>query len=404
MSAITKMTEKAKEAGESNFRAFVTDDETRKAVEQVIAELMIPSSAVIRGDVRSAIEHLGTSRSPRLLLVDLSGRQLPLSDINELAEVCEPGVRVIALGDRNDVGLFRELLGQGITDYVVKPITPNLLQRSIVTALDGSNPARQTSRLGRLVAVIGARGGVGTTMIAANTAWSIANQRRRRVALVDLDPYFGSIALALDLEPNRALKEALQEPDRVDHLFIERSAIKHSETLHVLAAEESLDDTIVPDSSATGRLMSELRNKFHFVVVDLPRTNDPQTHAVLNDATNVAIVTDLSLAGMRDTARILQYIGTLDATAPATIVANRVGEHRNGEIGRSEFEKGIGRTIDIVIPFDPRKVASAMNVGEPVAATNSPVAAGIKDLAGRLCGGDTTHKRKLFGSLFGKRG
>ncbi|MEO1019931.1 MAG: pilus assembly protein CpaE, partial [Pseudomonadota bacterium] len=120
MSALTKVQEKSKNASEANFRAFVADDESRKAVEQVVGELMIPSAAVIRGNVRDAIEHLGTTRSPRLLLVDLSGRQLPLSDINELAEVCEPGVRVIAVGDRNDVGLFSELLGQGITVYVVK--------------------------------------------------------------------------------------------------------------------------------------------------------------------------------------------------------------------------------------------------------------------------------------------
>lgn len=403
MSALTKVQEKSKNASEANFRAFVADDESRKAVEQVVGELMIPSAAVIRGNVRDAIEHLGTTRSPRLLLVDLSGRQLPLSDINELAEVCEPGVRVIAVGDRNDVGLFRELLGQGITDYVVKPVTPALLQRSIVTALDGSNPARETNRLGRLVAVIGARGGVGTTMIAANCAWSIANHRRRRVALLDLDPYFGSVALALDLEPNRALKEALQEPERIDNLFIERSALKHSDTLHVIAAEEALDDTIIPENSATSKLLGELRNKFHFVLADLPRTNDAQTQAVLSDATNVVLVTDLSLAGMRDTVRILQYLGTLDATGPATIVANRVGEHRQGEIGRAEFEKGIGRSIDVVIPFDARKIAAAMNVGEPIANSDSPVAAGIKELASRLCGGDNVRKRSLLMTLFGER-
>ncbi len=403
MNATSTLSDKSKDASESNFRAFIADDESRRAVEQVIAELMIPSASVVRGDVGDAIKQLGTVRSPRLLLVDLSGRQLPLSDINELAEVCEPGVRVIALGDRNDVGLFRELLGQGISDYVVKPVTPNLLQRSIVTALEGVNPARQTNRLGRLVAVIGARGGVGATTIATNCAWSIANHRRRRVALVDLDPYFGSVALALDLEPNRALREALQEPDRIDSLFVERATIKHSETLHVLAAEENLDEPIIPDASANSKLIDELRHKFHFVILDLPRFADPHAHAILGEATNVVLVTDMSLAGMRDTLRLKQFLGSMDASGATMIVANRIGEHKNGEISRQEFEKGVGRHIDAVIPFDARKVAAAGNVGEPVVASCSPAAQALRALAERICGGERERKRKFLPNLFGDR-
>ena len=144
---------------------------------------------------------LGEQRSPRLLVVDLTGVELPLSALNELAEVCEPGVTVITVGDRNDVGLFRDLVNNGVSDYLVKPITPPLLHKSLLNVLESTSRERQNDRRGRLVAIAGARGGVGATLLATGIAWSIAHRRRRRVALVDLDLQYGTVALALDLEP-----------------------------------------------------------------------------------------------------------------------------------------------------------------------------------------------------------
>jgi len=129
------------------LRAFVADDETRSVVEQVVGDLMIPAAAIHRGRIDDAIQLLGRQRSPRVLLVDISACELPLSAVNELAEVCEPGVSVIAIGDRNDVGLFRELINHGISDYLVKPITPSLLQRSLLTVVEGGGQHnRQTDR------------------------------------------------------------------------------------------------------------------------------------------------------------------------------------------------------------------------------------------------------------------
>ena len=115
-----------------HFRAFVGDDQTRKVIDQVVADLMIAHASVQRGGVGDAIRELGAQRSPRILLVDITDAEMPLSAVNELAEVCEPGVTVIAVGDRNDVGLFRDLINRGVSDYLVKPITPTLLQKSLL--------------------------------------------------------------------------------------------------------------------------------------------------------------------------------------------------------------------------------------------------------------------------------
>jgi len=387
----------------SQFRAFVRDDETRKVVDQVLADLMIPQASIHKGGIVEAIELLGANRSPRLLVVDISDIDLPLSAINDLAEVCEPGVTVVAIGDRNDVGLFRDLVSRGISDYLVKPITPALLQRSLLAAAEGASGPRQTSRLGRLIAVIGTRGGVGATMFAANCAWDIANRRRRRVAVVDLDLQFGSVGLALDLEPSQGLREALENPSRIDGLYLERAMVRQSETLFVLSAEEPLDETLLPDPAAVDLLLKELRSKFHYVVVDLPRTVSPCWQYVLQSVSNLIVVTDLSLAGMRDTLRVMALLPSSNAACQLTIVANRVGEHRQGEISRAEFEKGIGRPLDVVVPFDGRTVAAAVNVGQPIATTKTSAAKAIAAIADQLCGTSAKPKVGLLRRLLPKR-
>jgi pilus assembly protein CpaE len=371
------------------LQAFVLDEDTRKVVDQVVADLMVPGATVHKGGVREAIRQLGVQRSPRLLIVDLSDIELPLSAMNELAEVCEPGVTVIAIGARNDVGLFRDLLTSGVSDYLVKPIAPALLQRSLLSVADSAAHDRQDNRLGRLIGVTGTRGGAGVTMLTTGIAWTIAQKRRRRVALVDLDLQYGSVALALNLEPCHGLREALEQPGRIDGLFVERALARHSETLYVFSGEESLTEALVPDSAAFDVLIRELRNKFHYAVVDMPRQVSSSTQHILQNASQLVLVTDLSLAGMRDTVRHLTMMPGINAACQLTIVANRQGEHREGEISRQEFETAIGRKIDFVIPFAPRAVSAAMNAGRPVPTIGGRVATSIHQITDRIVGAST---------------
>lgn len=368
------------------FVAFVTDGDSHAVVDQVVGELMLPHASIREGDIKQVTKYLGENRSPKLLVIDLSGSELPLSDINALADVCEPGVAVIAIGDRNDCGLFRDLLAHGVADYLVKPITPNHLQKAIMAATDQSSPIKGQARLGKLIAVAGARGGVGATTVATSIGWLIANERRRRVALVDLDLQFGTVSLSLDLEPSSGLREALENPNRIDGLFMDRVLVQHSERLFVLSAEESPDEPMLLDYGALELLLAELRSKFHYVIVDLPRTPNACSQHVLQNANELVLITDYSLAGMRDTMRIVGLLPAMNAACNVTLIANRSGEHKNGEMPRAEFEKGVGRKIDLILPFDAKTVAAATNFGQPVAASRGPVAAGLREIAERLCG------------------
>jgi len=384
----------------AQFRAFLSDDETRAIVEQVVKDLVIPHASIHKGGIRAGIDFLGEHRSPKLLIVDLSTSNLPLSDINELAEVCEPGITVIAMGDKNDVGLFRELLNHGISDYLVKPVTPALLQKALLASVDSDQRNRQTSKLGRLVTVMGTRGGVGASMLAISLAYHIAEVRRRRVALVDLDLKLGTVALALDLEPSHGFREAMESPARIDSLYLDRTMVKYSDTLHVLSAEENVEDDIFVDTQSVEILMRELRTKFHYVIVDLPRHASAAELSVLDDSSNLMLVTDMSLAGMRDSLRYTQGLPARNAACQVTLVANRVGEHKHGEIPQAEFEKGIGRKIGSVLPFDSRGVANAMNIGQPVAAIKTSLSPGIEALSEILCGGGSSKPARGLLSRF----
>jgi pilus assembly protein CpaE len=374
------------DAQRDEFLAFCGDPETYAVVDQVVGEMMLQHASIREGGVKEAVKYLSEHRSPGLLLIDLGASELPLFDINSLADVCEPGVTVVALGDRNDCAMFRDLLAHGVADYLVKPITPALLQKSLAGASEHTGALKSNNRLGKLVAVTGTRGGVGATMVATSIAWLIAHERRRKVALVDLDLQFGTVALSLDLEPSHGLREALENSNRIDGLFMDRVLVQHSERLYVLSAEESPDESLLLDFNALELLITELRNKFHYVLVDLPRTPNACSQQVLQGATDLVLVSDLSLAGMRDTMRMVGLLPTTNAACNALLVVNRCGEHKQGEMPRAEFEKGVGRKLDLVLPFDARTVAAATNFGQAVAATKGPVASGLRQITERLCG------------------
>src|SRR6202008_2787959 len=149
------------------------------------SSVLLGRSVIMRGGITKAIEYLSEQRSPHLLLVDISGIDLPLSKIQMLADVCEPGTNVVAIGDHNDVGLYRDLIDAGVSHYIVKPLTRELLAKALTPKLNSGEIGRSALKLGKLVSFVGARGGVGATTLAGNLAWYLANHQSRRVAFVD---------------------------------------------------------------------------------------------------------------------------------------------------------------------------------------------------------------------------
>jgi pilus assembly protein CpaE len=355
--------------------AFVTDEETARVIANVLRSQSL--AAVVRaGDVTTAAKQLGALPAPRLLMVDLSTSTMPMRDIDTLAEVCEPGTSVIALGSQNDVGLFRDLIAAGVADYLVKPVSEAALIQAVGKASERPAEVQQAGdkALGRFVVVIGARGGVGASTVAANCGYVMSKDFKKRVALVDLDLQFGTASLALDVEPGRGLREALENPSRIDSLFIASASVNAGENFYILGAEEPLDDITTFAPEALDLLLTELRRSFDCVVVDIPRTAAVHHRDALTGADAVVVVTDLSLAGMRDTLRLSSFAKRVANDGKVMIVANRVGADKKGAVPKADFEKGIEGKIDYMVPEDMKSMALANHTGKPVPA----VAAGAK--------------------------
>lgn len=373
--------------------AFVSDADSQRAVRSYFEDEGVPAANVHRGTVQDAVKHLARSVSPRRIVVDISGADMPLSALEELANVCEPGTAVVVVGEKNDIPLYRELMRAGVTDYLVKPITPDLL----ATSFGRANAPREddaAARRGRVIAVIGSRGGAGTSTVAVNLAWILAETRRRRVALVDFDLHFGTTALMLDVESRHELRRALEDPGRVDSLFIERVMVRCTDRLAVLSAEENPADAVTVDPVAVERLFDEIRNKFNYIVVDLPRSMDGLVRKTLQAAAHVVVVSDPSLAGVRDCQRLVGFVSEINPAGRITVIGNRFDEHEGGEVSKRDMEQAIARPVDLALPYDRRRVALAATKGVPVASEGGPVATGLTKLVDRIVAAQTPEKKR----------
>jgi pilus assembly protein CpaE len=352
------------------FAAFVCDDATADALRPVAIEMGWQPEKVHKGGLRNAVQTLAVSASPHILFVDMSESGDPLNDINALAEVCEPGTVVIASGQVNDVRLYRDLVASGIQDYLLKPFSADQAREAFAHAqltLSGPRIAEQsTDRPHMMAAVIGVRGGVGSSTIAASLGWLLGENEGRSTALLDLDIHFGTGALMFDVEPGRGLTDAIENPSRIDGLFIERAMVKTTEKLSVLSAEAPLNHPMITDGSAFYQLQEELKTAFESTVLDLPRHMLIQHPHLLHDVQQVVLVTELTLAAARDTIRLLSWLKANAPGATVTIVANRV-QASVGEISRKEFEDSIERKIDIAVPYDAKALSQAAKLGKPLA-------------------------------------
>jgi len=371
------------------FVAYVCDETTAEALRPIASEMGWSAEKVNKGGLRNAVQSLSVSASPQVLFVDLSESGDPLNDINALAEVCEPGTVVIAAGQVNDVRLYRDLTASGIQDYLLKPLTADMLREAFGSAQAILNAPKLTEasvdRPHCATAIIGTRGGAGASTIATSVSWLMSEKGQRTTALLDLDVHFGTGALALDLEPGRGLTDAIENPSRIDGLFIERAMVKASERLAVLSAEAPINSPMLTDGSAFYQLQEEMRAAFECTVVDLPRAMLVQHPHLITDIQTAVVVTELTLAAARDTIRILSWLKSNAPQTQVLVVANRVPPGTL-EIARKDFEGSIERKIDFLVPYDQKLAAQSAKLGKPMAEAGkgSKTVAPLGDLATRL--------------------
>ncbi len=378
--------------------AFTTDAASEAALRKGLSDAVSGELDVRPLRLRAAIQQLSKMPTPQALLVDVSGEGDPLGLLAELAQVLEPDVRVLVIGDQDDRDFYRKVTRElGAAEFLYKPLVPDAVARVFGTAIARRAPRRSASG-GMFITVIGARGGAGATTVATNLAWHLAHKARRHTVLLDADLQMGSAALSLGVVCGSGLRVALEQPERVDELFVERSAQPIEDRLHVLGATEDLNARIVVAPGAVATLLGALGRRYNVIIGDVPFRPMELNQDLLDQAQQRVVVMQPTLVSVREAIRLLALpVGSEQARRPI-LVLNRAG--RPGGLTASQVQHALGTTPDVIIPDLPRPMEAAATLGKPGAATIKPLAASIAQLAHEIAGasgGPAPRRWRLFG-------
>lgn len=388
--------------------AFVPDSESLSVLQRFALAQGWNTDCAKKGTVNDAVAYLADHPTPDFLLVDVPTADDAPDALDKLADVCDPNVKVIVTSTVDEYSFFRWLTEIGVHYYLLKPLTEENLQLALSATHEPAS-GEKAEKKGKLIALMGARGGVGTSTVALNLAAAIGDVHGEHTALLDLEPQWGTSSLMLDLEPGRGLREALAKPDRIDSLFMERVMLKYSEHLSVLSSEEPFDEQIIFHEDAASSLLDESRKKYPMTLVDVQRDLNPFTLEVLQAADRVIIVTELTLISLRDAMRLNDFLKEKLGLKQVHFIANRQGMISKYEMPRAEFEKSLGTKLYGVIPFDLEAYGKMASGELPVSKkTQSPMAKALIAVADMLHhpadkSAKDGKKPKVLGWLTGKK-
>ena len=346
------------------------------------------------GGIDAAITRFAAQASPNLLIIDTQQQGASmLHSLDRLAQVIEAGTKVVIIGAVNDIALFRELMARGVSEYVVPPLQPLDLIRAVCGLY--INPDKPFA--GRVIAVIGARGGIGSSTVAHNIAWSIAERQESNSTLLDLDLSFGTAALDFNQDPPQTIADALTSPDRVDDVFLERVTTKQTQRLQMLTAPATLEREFELDPQSYEIVIDRVRRTSPYVVLDLPHIWTSWVKHTLLAADDAIIVAGPDLASLRNAKNIMDLLKAMRPyDAPPTVVLSMVGVPKRPEIPFKDFAEALGAEPVASIPFDPQLFGMAANNGQMVGevAPQSKTAMALDDLAASLTGRKPAEAKK----------
>lgn len=364
--------------------AYTADPEAEAALRGAMADLA-DKLTLVRGNVGVAIRELARSPTPQVLIVDVSDTADPLVALDDLASVCEPDVKVLVIGDRTDMGFYREITrGLGVVEYLYKPLTRDNVARLFLPVVHGRMPGGAEQVGGRIITVSGTHGGVGTTTVAVNLAVQLAESTRGYVALLDLNLQTGAATTMLGVKPGAGLRVALEEPERVDALFLERTAVNVSDRLRLLAAEEAFEAPPKPTTEGVSRLMTLLRRRFNYIVVDMPTPAEAALLSIYTIAQMRLLVMTPDVVSIRDAARFKAMLTAVTGSDKAVTVLNHAG--MPGGVAGNLVERGLQAKVDFMIPDIPKHLALAADLGVPAAARNKTFCAAMQSLTKEVSG------------------
>jgi pilus assembly protein CpaE len=345
--------------------------------------------AVHMGGIEAAVAHFKQNPTPNLVIVESSlPRDYVLTELDRLAECCDPGTRVIVIGHVNDVVLYRDLLRRGVSEYLVDPTGPLQLMEAISNLYN--NP--ETEPVGHVYAFIGAKGGVGSSTICHNAGWALSEQLKTNVVIADLDLAFGTTGLDFNQDPVQGIADALSSPDRLDEVLLDRLLTKCSEHLSIFAAPVVLDRDYDITVAGCDQVIDVVRQNVPYVAVDLPHTWTAWTKSVLVHADEVIITAAPDLANLRNAKSLVDLLrhARRNDNNPR-LVMNMVNMPKRPEISVKEFETALDLKAISVIDFDAEVFGQAANNGQMIEELNprAKSAAAFREIAL-----DMTHRRE----------
>jgi pilus assembly protein CpaE len=360
--------------------AFVADAQSEEALRTGLADFVDEAIDLRRGGIRAAIQAMQKAATPRLLLIDVSGEDEPLSALGDLSAVVEPDVRVLVIGERDNLDFYREITrGLGVAEYLPKPLTRDKVARHFGAIVAGQTPGMDRLLGGRAVGITGVRGGVGATTIAVNLAWHFGVRMRRHTVLVDPDLHRGTAAFMLNMQSGAGLRMALEAPERIDALLAERAAQPVADRLHVLSGEQKAGELPAHAPNAAACLLDALRRRYGVIVVDAPFAPVALYRDLLDQVHQRVLVLEPTLASVRDTLRLLALPHGAERRQRAVVVLNRIGIP--GGLTRRQIEDALKIKVDVAIPDLPRQLGNAATMGEPAVVSCPGFRNGIIELA-----------------------
>ncbi len=349
-----------------SIQAFCENAATAELV-QIAAEdrrLAKAHVSVHMGGIEAAVAHYQQNPTPNLIIIECSlPRDHIIAELDRLSDSCDPGTKVIVMGHVNDVVLYRDLLKRGVSEYLVEPVPPLELMEAISNIYN--NP--ETEPVGHVYAFVGSKGGVGSSTICHNVAWSLSDTIKANVVIADFDLAFGTTGLDFNQDPVQGIADALSSPDRLDEVLLDRLLTKCSEHLSIFAAPVVLDRDYDMSPAGCDQVIDVVRQNVPYMAVDLPHTWSTWTKSILLQADEVVITATPDLANLRNAKNIVDLLRQSRRNdSKPYLVMNMVNMPKRPEISVKEFEAALNLEATSVIEFDSEGFGQAANNGQMI--------------------------------------
>jgi pilus assembly protein CpaE len=371
-----------------SIQAFCEFPDTGAALQRASSDRRLAKAQVTvqLGGVQAAVEHHADNATPNLLIVEtrLQGKAA-VEEIDRLADVCDPATKVLVIGRVNDVELYRELMRRGVSEYLVAPLNP----MHLIEVISGLYLDPEAAPIGRVISFLPARGGAGSSTLAHNVGWCIAEHLKINTTLIDLDMAYGTLGLNFNEEPSQGVADALSAPERLDDVLLDRLLLKATDHLSLFASPAIIDRNYETNPETFESVLDAVRRVTPCVIVDLPHHWSPWVKQTLLASDDIVIVATPDLVSLRTAKSYIDLVKQMRPNDPLPkLVMNQTGVPKRPEIPVKDFAETLGVSPSVTLPFEPQLYGASANNGQMLmdAQPKSPTADGIRRLAEMVTG------------------